>query len=423
MGRQTGQKGWQGQWNGDGAGHGHSQYWDYWHGAWPSKWDKPKETGKNGGKGAATKEFPRYSDMKIPKDHAKDGDAGGAGQPAPVEVGDPKQDFLKALQRALNSSRKLEARARKLAEDKQRKEQLWEEYQHKLKTSYLEQLQIYDSDMQKLDAEIAQVKIQKEEAIANVTSLAEAGEAPMRMQVELQRPVTREQEDSWEKLLATKPWEAVENPWDNPVDRGAGPSHQVLRDIRESTASQDEMFRAKLRAMQMEIAELKDKSAATDSVLQAVCTPERRPKTGLNITPQPTSRRTMREKSSAAEGSNKFRRVEVMANAPSPECYVGGRANLIKDPYMVSPSGQLRPPPLEPTLGEASFGPVRSVKRSGATQAEGPLNGPGVTPATTSGSKASKAKPPPQILDDDGDELECQDDAPSDASNDLTLME
>ena len=90
---------------------------------------------------------------------------------------------------------------------------------------------------------------------------------------------------------------------------------------------------------------------------------------------------------------------------------------------MVSPSGQLRPPPLEPTLGEASFGPVRSVKRSGAAQAEGPLNRPGVTPAITSESSASKVKPPPQILDDDGDELECQDDAPSDAPHELIVME
>ena len=179
MGRQTGQKGWQAQWKASGDGQG--QYWDYWHGAWPSKWDKPKGAGKTIGKEVGKADFPKYNEMKInaKEQHGKDGDNPAAAQPAVTEPGDPKQDFLKAMQKALNANRKLETRARKLAEDKARKEQLWAEYEAKLKASYLEQLQVFQDDMKKLDGEMEQVQAQREEALQNVTSLAEHGEVPV----------------------------------------------------------------------------------------------------------------------------------------------------------------------------------------------------------------------------------------------------
>ena len=305
------------------------------------------------------------------------------------------------------------------------KEQLWEEYQSKLKASYLEQLQIYDNDMKKLDAEISQVKTQKEEAIGNVTALAEAGEAPVHMQVELPKTATTEQEDAWKKLLATKPWEIDEDPWASPTGGGtsSGANPRTLREIQESHDARDDLFRAKLRTMQQEILDLKCKSAATDTVLQAVCTPERRPRTGLSITPPPTMRQPTSGKGDAeAGGSRKCRRVEIVQSAPSPECYMGGKGNVIKDPYLVSPSSTSRPAIMDPAES-VPFGPMRSAKRAGISQVEGPTSRPVHDGTAASAAGGICKKPPPQIVNDDGEDEELPDEAPSDGSNDLSLME
>ena len=412
MGRQSGQKGWQAQWQANGDGQG--QYWDYWHGAWPGKWDKQKGAGKSAGKDGGKTDFPKYCEMKVTnKDHAaKEADAPNHTAATAMEIGDPKQDFLKAMQRALNANRKLEGRARKLAEEKARKEQMWEEYETKLKASYLEQLQVFQDDMRKLDGEMEQVRLQREEAMQTVTSLAESGEAPARLQEDPPRAITAEQEDSWQKLLATRPWREVQE--DSWADAGAGGKGQatastaLARELRESSMAQDDLFRVSLRAMQKEIAEMKAKNAVDAS--KSLDTPERKSRAGLDLTPPPTARTQPRTTNPTCEPPVKVARRAEFVNAPPPhECYVNVGQAPMKDPYMASPSSTTKAPSVAgtPTKDNQGFGPLRVGKRGVSRTVEGPL--PGLTaeadgrcPESADSSLAGKSLP--QILDDDEDD-------------------
>ena len=162
MGRQDGKQ-WSGKWQSNASA---MRSWDYWHGAW-SAWDRKKGNVKQQDQSDAGKPFPKYSEMEVStEDAAKVGEALMDDTATPGSAPDGKQQFLKSMQKAINLNRKLEAKFRKLSEDKARKTKMWQDFQCKLKENFFSQLPEYQQDMQKIDQELKQ---QKEEALQNVS--------------------------------------------------------------------------------------------------------------------------------------------------------------------------------------------------------------------------------------------------------------
>ncbi|CAE7938800.1 TRAP1, partial [Symbiodinium sp. KB8] len=113
---------------------GESEYWQWWSGTWSPRQRQRME---------------RYDDLQSDSYH-------GGHQPANPDLAvSEHMKFMQELQRAVTQARKMDARVRKLQEDKVQKTKLWEKYSEDTKKKFLKNRQAYHSDMEKLDQAVA----------------------------------------------------------------------------------------------------------------------------------------------------------------------------------------------------------------------------------------------------------------------------
>ena len=292
MGRHSADKNWTGKWKQDKG----SKHWDYWHGSWSSAWDRKAANATSSGAGNG-KEFPKYFEMAGGGEPAaKETEDGGLLEAADADMEPSHQGFLRALQKALNNSRKLEAKSRKMQIEKQKKIGLWREFESRLKATYFEQMKVFQEDMKRLDQEIENALKQKKDALQQVTDLAERGDVQV---PEASAPATGaslEEEQSWQQLLQQKPecLSPGSDPWVDGILRSPCPRQaalSVLKEFKEAAENQDEILRNKLHALQNEVRALKEMPAVAESAAVAhVATPPRRPAHGLQMTPPPVTK-------------------------------------------------------------------------------------------------------------------------------------
>ena len=100
----------------------------------------------------------RYDDLQSDSYH-------GGHQPANPDLAvSEHMKFMQELQRAVTQARKMDARVRKLQEDKVQKTKLWEKYSEDTKKKFLKNRQAYHSDMEKLDQAVAAATTAGQEA-------------------------------------------------------------------------------------------------------------------------------------------------------------------------------------------------------------------------------------------------------------------
>ena len=100
----------------------------------------------------------RYDDLQNDSYH-------GGHQPTNPDLAvSEHMKFMQELQRAVTQARKMDARVRKLQEDKVQKTKLWEKYSEDTKKKFLKNRQAYHSDMEKLDQAVAAATTAGQEA-------------------------------------------------------------------------------------------------------------------------------------------------------------------------------------------------------------------------------------------------------------------
>ena len=358
--------------------------------------------------------------MTIQEKAEKPGDAADGPPAMEVDQDALKPDFLRAMQRALNTSRRIEARTRKLQEERNRKILLWQEYEAKMKQHFLEQMKAYDQDMKKIATELEALQKQKKEAMDNVTHIAETGES---IQPTAVKEVLSEHDHGvWKRFVQESQAGSGDDvdPWlcaamGSPGIQDAAKS--MMQELCEENAAQDELFRSKLRALQNDIRDIKQKQLGVNT------TPPRRPTQGLMMTPPPPSS-TAGGSQGAKNGDAGSQKGSATTSVEHPllrhveTFYVGDDMPPAgHDPYMASPGNPAQivvgggtPPPQV-----AAFGPIRTPKRHSSRDMLRPPKIPHVEKAgapaigqqvQTSGSLTPQEVAATIIDDDpDGDEL------------------
>ena len=87
-------------------------------------------------------------------------------------------EFLKCMQKLLNTSRKLDGKIRKARQDKETMTKQWQEFQEQLRTSFISQRQKYNADFQKGEDELLQMGQQKVEILQQIQRLVVKNEHP-----------------------------------------------------------------------------------------------------------------------------------------------------------------------------------------------------------------------------------------------------
>ena len=145
-----GKHSWAGAESWQGANGQQPSAWSYWSGTWKAnkqngKWNKTQANGGGQGQPPKDQKFPSYHDMETHRD--KDTPNGVALSDGELQLsGSGDDSFIKLLQKHLNSSRRLDARARKMAQDKEDMNRKWAEFRAKLRESFIEQRQKYIGD-------------------------------------------------------------------------------------------------------------------------------------------------------------------------------------------------------------------------------------------------------------------------------------
>ena len=124
-------------------------------------WEKEKNKQGQAARQTPGTQFPGYQSVQLP---AADGGNGVEALQIPHSVttyamdkGDPGPP-IKEMQRALNNSRRLDNKLRKLFEDRERKIAQWKHYQQQLKDTFLQQFRSYNEDLHKIDEEIGRFR-------------------------------------------------------------------------------------------------------------------------------------------------------------------------------------------------------------------------------------------------------------------------
>ena len=146
-------------------------YWSYWHGSWKQR--TPKAKGRNMEGGSDDNQFPGYDTMSI---SATSSTAAMlvSSNPAADQLGGPGQDYLKAVQKSINSNRRIEGRLRKIAEDVDTKKQQWKAFEKHVQTVFLQQKRQFQQDMDGLAKEAKDLELQRVAALQQLMETVES---------------------------------------------------------------------------------------------------------------------------------------------------------------------------------------------------------------------------------------------------------
>ena len=159
-----------------------SRYWEYWSASW-----SPRSKGKD-------QPPARYDQVQV------QGPSTSNTSGAPVDgliVADPETRVMIELQKTATLSRKMDAKIRKIQEEKATKTSQWNAYTANMKARFVKQRQAYERDMERLDQEAASAMATGREAAEKARHLAVQGLPPVE---EDMAPAVRD--TAWDALMA-----------------------------------------------------------------------------------------------------------------------------------------------------------------------------------------------------------------------------
>ena len=138
--------------------------------------------------------FPAYKQMEANKD--KDG------TPALTTDVNPEQTYIKMIQKGVNSVRKLEQRIRKNTEETRRAEEQWNQFEAKIKQTWLHERAQFHKDTKELKTEIAELQNLRAAALLQLQDLVHAGEPPSGSQDAGPPQMTMADNQAWQALVS-----------------------------------------------------------------------------------------------------------------------------------------------------------------------------------------------------------------------------
>ena len=251
----------------------------------------------------ASASFPNYQDVKVAAETSKNQDVISQDALSKDNEGADRTLYIRDVQKALNLTRKLDNRGRRLAEDKETRMAQWAQYQQDLRDAFLQQLQTYNKDIAKIDAELEALQDQKLAAKQNLTAIME-GKHVNPVRSEKETPHSTQDMAAWENLIGTAADMDMEDPWETHGTRAPGATElqRMMKEFQEGSGVRDELLRSQLRRLQDEIREMRKTQA--EERLPTPATPPAPTSTGCPLTPQrpvlpgqPAPRPTMPEPS------------------------------------------------------------------------------------------------------------------------------
>eukprot|EP00439_Symbiodinium_sp_Y106_P019167 s2956_g2.t1 len=173
---------WWAKQEGQGGQGQHGRPWRFWSGAWGSPGQRAKST-------------QRYDQVQL-----KDDTPAKETRQELTAASERPVALMQAVQRALTASRKADARMRRLKEEKSKRERQWQQWAEEAKASFFQQKKEFESDIQKLEADMAETAVTGRTAADKVSELVLHG-LP-------QEPVPTAApagDDSWDRLIADEP--------------------------------------------------------------------------------------------------------------------------------------------------------------------------------------------------------------------------
>ena len=163
------------------------QSWQWWRGSWSAR-------ASRGGQTAAPAREERYDQIAV----AKASQRPPARLTTETEAPGSQVQVLQAVQRSVTHARKMDAKIRKLQEDRRVKALQWDAYAADTKEKFLRQRRAYEQDIQRIEQEMAQATIAGQEAAERVKELVNKGAAAIHDKDTTMDP------SSWEALLASE---------------------------------------------------------------------------------------------------------------------------------------------------------------------------------------------------------------------------
>ena len=281
---------------------------------------------------------------------------GQNGQDAALDGTKPEDLFIRLMQKQLNVSRRIDAKMRKARAEREDNTKKWEEFQAKLRTSFIEQRQQYLSDSQKLDKEILDLQEQKATTIRHIQDLVEQKERiqPAPTGKATAAVPTEDDVAAWNELLAQTPRRLDVECEEDAVLREAlhaaqdpeGFLNMTLQEIAAASGPISHTVVAQPK-------EMRGQNVAAAATAADMWTPPRRTTQVLPMTPpRPHSSTTQGVPAATCGGLS-------MAAIPA---YMEATPAAQQDPYMNSPniSGIVNQAPME---GAPTFGPIRTPKQ------------------------------------------------------------
>ena len=283
-------------------------------------WEKEKNKQAQSAQQPQATSFPGYQSVQLPAE-----DGGKDAEPPTPAIGEDQGPLIKELQRALNNSRRLDNKLRKLVEDRDRKIAQWRHYQQQLKETFLQQFRSYSEDLNKIDEEIRAVQDLQITAKDTLALIAEGKALPPAEKPAPALVPTSSETAALDMLFNTdgaldadmgvlKTGDAVSN---QQVMR------QLLRDMKEEHGMREELLRSQIRAMQNEIRDMKA-TCTGQGGLAGFHTPPLRQTRACPVTPP-------RPLSSSALGDH------AATEHARPPAACG------QDPYLLAQAGQAGP--------------------------------------------------------------------------------
>ena len=292
--------------------------WSYWHGSWRSKPQKDTEDRKDG-----TIQFPDYNQIKI-----QEAQSSGLSSDQIMDVSEgedvPGQDFVKFLQKLLNSARRADTKLRKIQQDRDMKERQWMEFQAALKAKFIEQRALFGKETKALEKEAMELQESKRLVLLQIQEVVTTGGS----------------RHSEESKTTDKPTAEDLAAWDAFVLSPEAPSFSAEDDVIRRAlhaARNPEAFMQGIPIKETQMANAVRQvtpglAAGSFPAMTGLVTPKRRGGQGLPHTPLTTTTAPARAQST----------VQLEKILPQPGYaavqYAENLQRVTADPYIVSPS-------------------------------------------------------------------------------------
>ena len=187
---------WKGKQKHSDADNGYSGSWSFWPGTWKQRNQDVRKTQQQD-----TTHFPSYVDMTVSKQSMST-----AALPLNVSQGtdvgsSPDGDFLKTVQKNLNSNRRIEGRLRKLNEDSQHKQAQWQQFEANLKELFMQERAKFQQDMEAIAKESQELEQQKNAALQTLLEVLEQRNAPM-SGMAVEKPASNADAAAWDSFVS-----------------------------------------------------------------------------------------------------------------------------------------------------------------------------------------------------------------------------